>query len=636
MVKFIKSKLGHVVLSLALVAVMGVALSAHAYTYTMTLKRGSSGQAVMDLQTALGGLTVDGSFGPATEAAVKAFQASHNLTADGVVGPMTGAALAGSPVTPNQGNCPTGYHTVTPVAPTFASCAPNDGTTPTTPGPLQGGAGTLDLTSTTSGTEDVVKEGSTEKVLAFKGEGSGSDIGVTALKVMLSNSDYASTSEKLSDYVDTVEVWMGSTKVGSADASEFSRDLGSPDVYSKTINLTNAVVRDGQKATFYIALTANSSIDSTDMATASWDVEADTIRYMDATGIVLSDTVADSNAVTFEDSSADDDISIKSSSSNPVASTIQVDANNNSDEALVGAFKLDVGDDSSDVSITAMTVTLTINDSADTASSDDAADIIDTVTVKVGSDEYTADLDSETVLNGDGDGLYLVEFDSGDVEIAAGDDEEVKIYVVFKDQSGNYGSGTTVVASITGSTDIDAETDNDEVSVSGSYTGKSHTLSVDAPTFELVSKSLALYQSIDGVAAGEEDIFLAKFVFNVTAGDEDVYLSRGVPGDEASYNTVADELQYTQLGGGAVDSTVIEADDDSLDDGLTSSFLITSGSTEKFTVSIFVRGNDEADKFTITSFAYGTADDTATQYDYDSTVTSGLTSFSTNTVYLAK
>jgi hypothetical protein len=62
------------------------------------LKPGDKGPEVVALQNALVGLgatgvTVDGSYGPATQAAVVAFQQAHGLTADGVVGPETAAAL---------------------------------------------------------------------------------------------------------------------------------------------------------------------------------------------------------------------------------------------------------------------------------------------------------------------------------------------------------------------------------------------------------------------------------------------------------------------------------------------------------------------------------------------------------------
>ena len=53
---------------------------------------GSKGGDVARLQAALG-ITVDGEFGPKTEAAVRAFQGLHDLEADGVVGPKTRAAL---------------------------------------------------------------------------------------------------------------------------------------------------------------------------------------------------------------------------------------------------------------------------------------------------------------------------------------------------------------------------------------------------------------------------------------------------------------------------------------------------------------------------------------------------------------
>ena len=71
--------------------------------YPGVLRRGSRGTAVRELQyylilaaaydSTLPSLTIDGVFGPATEAAVKAYQRSEGLTADGVVGRVTWDAL---------------------------------------------------------------------------------------------------------------------------------------------------------------------------------------------------------------------------------------------------------------------------------------------------------------------------------------------------------------------------------------------------------------------------------------------------------------------------------------------------------------------------------------------------------------
>jgi putative chitinase len=58
----------------------------------MILKQGSTGADVTKLQQALG-LKTDGTFGPGTEAAVKAFQAKNGLTADGIVGNGTWSKL---------------------------------------------------------------------------------------------------------------------------------------------------------------------------------------------------------------------------------------------------------------------------------------------------------------------------------------------------------------------------------------------------------------------------------------------------------------------------------------------------------------------------------------------------------------
>ena len=73
---------------------------------TQVLKKGSTGQYVVNLQYALNTadanptLTTDGSFGPKTETAVKTFQYAHNLVVDGIVGDNTKTALL--PFTANQ------------------------------------------------------------------------------------------------------------------------------------------------------------------------------------------------------------------------------------------------------------------------------------------------------------------------------------------------------------------------------------------------------------------------------------------------------------------------------------------------------------------------------------------------------
>jgi peptidoglycan hydrolase-like protein with peptidoglycan-binding domain len=66
-----------------------------------TLRRGSSGSAVSDLQRRLNAAgfnsgAIDGLFGSLTDAAVRAFQAARRLGVDGIVGPNTWSALLGA------------------------------------------------------------------------------------------------------------------------------------------------------------------------------------------------------------------------------------------------------------------------------------------------------------------------------------------------------------------------------------------------------------------------------------------------------------------------------------------------------------------------------------------------------------
>lgn len=99
------ARLATSLLLLAAAVLVGVTASSPAsadacYTWGRNLAPGASGNDVRQLQIRVSGypgygttLALDGSYGPATQAAVKRFQQAYGLTADGLAGPQTFAKL---------------------------------------------------------------------------------------------------------------------------------------------------------------------------------------------------------------------------------------------------------------------------------------------------------------------------------------------------------------------------------------------------------------------------------------------------------------------------------------------------------------------------------------------------------------
>lgn len=98
-----------------LALVITAAALVFAFARAETLRRGSRGELVKQVQTKLKNWgyykgSIDGIFGSGTESAVKAFQRKNGLTADGIIGKKTAAALGinidggGSQNSSNSGN----------------------------------------------------------------------------------------------------------------------------------------------------------------------------------------------------------------------------------------------------------------------------------------------------------------------------------------------------------------------------------------------------------------------------------------------------------------------------------------------------------------------------------------------------
>src|SRR3989344_1063535 len=380
--KFLLGVMVVAVLALGAVAVSATKVSAATCSITSTLRLGSTGAEVVCLQQSLGGLTADGKFGPATQAAVIAWQTNENLTADGVFGPRSNAAWMA-----NQGNVgvlPAGCTSTAGYSPTTGVRC--DGTvtpTPTPAGPLAGTDGTIaDMNTLSQYSAEEVGAGQKDiKVLGVEIEASkDGDIGINSIKVRFdSNGNAAADSDRIEDYLKSISIWQGGTKVGSADTSEFTKV--STGLYTKVVTLSDSVVRAGATEKFYVSVDAVSNLDSGDIDSDSWTIALDNVRYVDGSGVVTTETAqipadmdwdaaADGISLTFASFSTAADTELKiSTNSTPGSQVIKVSTTNDTNNVtlLNGKFVLD---GTSDVWLDELPITLTTTgDSVDALAS---------------------------------------------------------------------------------------------------------------------------------------------------------------------------------------------------------------------------------------------------------------------------
>ena len=647
-------------------AFMVVASTASAdCSITTTLRVGSTGTEVSCLQTKVGA-TADGKFGPMTKASVMAYQASHGLSSDGVVGPMSRAVLnAGGAVSgsfsvgctsasgfstttglscislnantfaPSGCTSASGFSPVTggacyATSSTIAGCTAGalfssttgasctTGVVTTTTGALVGGAGDINVTSTTTDVEDQVIEGSTNtKILGFKVEASGSDVSLTSLKVSLKNTVVTTASYRLGNVASEVAVWMGGTKVGSALVSDFSKDTttnGGVNVYSKSIALTNAVVRNGvsAKQTFYVTITALPNIDTTDMTADNWAVFVNNIRFQDATGVVMtsSETEGSETVGSFEfatlANSGDAKVVISKGSGSPITQEVAVTTAGSTKNVLMLEFKVKT------TGTTASFDSLNTTTALVTTGADTYTKIVGDLTLKDNAGNELASIDGADLTNVALAGVFTL---AETYTIPADTTQTFRIYATINDAS-NFTTGATLSVSLPVTTAMVPEDSNGGIIAdTGSASGSVQTFVFDVPTIALSgTPTLALLTHTDGTTTGLEDTYIAKINYTVTAPDSAAIY---VPLDSFAYGvTGAAGVIYTTGGNNPVvtsANTQFVAGTEGIA-GMTesASYRIDAGTSQTFTLTVNLTGNDLSAKVRMTGLWYAISNATPT------------------------
>ena len=580
---------------------------------TMTLKLGSHGAEVMCLQTALGGLTADGSFGPKTKAAVMSFQSKGGLVADGVFGPLsralwmsnqgnsmnfpsgctssagfslttgapcyaitsfppgcnsnsgfsstTGASCSGSMSYPAGcssalGFSPTtGASCATGVSASFpAGCTSSLGFSPTTGASCSTGVsastGTngylTDFASDSTNRVTTVYESETDKVVAgIRGTARLSSQSVDRVRVTFRNANTTTASANLAKYITSASLWQGTTKLATLAVTDASRAT-SDDTYTFNFSSLKAPVAKDAIGRFYVSVTANGSLDSTDAATASW-----TVSFV-AAGISASspdgsyDTYP-TTAVTqtglafkkFSSSGLKAEVSL--AASNPVATVVAVNNTVATNGVTVLKFKIKA----TNSSLTLRKVPIQITLAPQTAAND-VVNVVNTIKLMRGANtvdtldgssgtQFTAGSASTPAgaacanAGGTADDFCSFQFinlSNPDNTIAVGDTAEFSVVVDLKAQS-NYTVGATVTAALANADVLlaanfsaqdsngDQLTNNNSAIRVGSAVGNVMTLRVNGLNLTMGTPTITTF--VRGGNTNPTDVVRATYVIPVTA-----------------------------------------------------------------------------------------------------------------------
>jgi len=440
---------------LSAVATTGTTTTATGYSFVSDLTIGSTGPAVVELQTALelqGTLVMPagvsrGYFGPLTQAALGMYQASVGISpASGYFGPITRA------------------HFNSLVAPTTPGTIVMPGTTPGTgsSNDLSGDEASLEDFSMDS--EDDAEEGEMKRVATVEFDVEDGDFKMERLDLTFSNEDVrGNADDEPWDVYETIHLAINGNVFAEEDVDDEDDWNRDNNPFTFRMSGLDEIIDEGDTFEFEIWLTTQNNVDDADGANWVIYIAKEGIRGLDGAGITQyggADNIAfdeegktsgETVSFSINEEGGDEEIKIKSSNNDPDSALLRVDEDDEVEHAVF-VFKLEAEENDIEIDEIVLEVIL---------GGVNYATAINDVTLEIGNDEVNdfdvapspftgtcAGVDTESTNSNDclddavngGAGTYtaspnavILTFDvDGDFEIDGDDDEEVTVNVEFR------------------------------------------------------------------------------------------------------------------------------------------------------------------------------------------------------------
>jgi hypothetical protein len=558
--------------------------SSMACEFTRDLSTGSTGADVMDLQKLLNsnGFTVAASgvgspgmetdyYGSLTAGAVAAMQEAFASEILAPLGLTAGTGYFGASTRAKANSlCGDADMPDMPDLPDMDEDEDED--EPDTSG-LSGEA-SLDVFEINTADDDELEEGAEDAVIAeVTMEFTDGDALVKRVDVQL-EADSGNGEMDPWDVFESISLWVDGDKIDEKDADDKNDYLGDESDGILRFSGLDIIGMEDEEVDMLIAATLMSNLD--DMP-ETWEVSVDEIRYEDADEVTTTDSgtdeLGDAVAFTIDEEGTEDELIVKSNSSDPDSSIIKVEDDSKSDWVTIFVFDLDTDDSVNDILLDMVPVSITVGTATYDTLVNDARLVIDGTTI----DSSDGDLNENY---GGTSTTAIMEFDvNEEVEIDAGDRVEAELQLRFEALDPAY-EGATVEAAVTSANADAIEAEGaDDLSASspdqlrGSATGEQHQLFTEGIFAEIVSTD------IDTKSNGTVDDSVGEFEikFDLTAFEDTYYVS-------ASSTSVFDVDILNNDGSVAsatpdfaVDSTANEDND---------AYELNEGDTETFTITI--------------------------------------------------